>query len=83
MIWLYNFLAFFGPFLISDYIELKYKLDFLLGFVVSFMCIFLSQQLLMPIKGEFFTLSVLSALVVAALVSKGCAENIIERENQN
>lgn len=83
MIWLYNFTAFLGPLLISDYIELKYKLDFLKSFVILYICIFVSQQFLIPIKGEFFTLSVLSALAVAAVISKGCAENIIERENRN
>lgn len=83
MVWLYNFCAMFFPFLISDYIELKCKLDFLQGFAVSLLILFLSQTFIMPLKGEFFSLEVLSALVVAALLSNKCSFEIIEQENQN
>ena len=83
MIWFSNFTAFFGPFLISGYISTKYKLKFLHACAVSFLFIVLFQELIMPVKGQIFTLEILSAVFVAMLLSGMAVDRIIEGENQN
>lgn len=83
MIWFYNFTSMYFTFLISDYISTKYKLKFLHACAVSFLFIVLFQELIMPVKGQIFTLEILSAVFVATLLSGMTVDRIIEGENQN